>query len=226
MAIKSQESKRMSGLQEQKLETEEWRSVRGYTGFYLVSSLGRVQGILRGTILKPDESGKRSNPKKYWRVTLSKNGKTRRFGIHQLVARAFVGPQPKGKFPNHKDGDKKNNRATNLEWLTHQENMDHAKANGLIPRIFHILIETRINILDMYATGDYSTHDLGKIFQVSASSVKQILKRAKEQIGREVPYAIIASHTSRSFRENAAARKAAAEYSSRRHDGSNVPHIP
>lgn len=56
-------------------------------------------------------------------------GKTRT--VHRLIACAFV-PADSGKdFVNHKDGNKLNNRADNLEWVTRSENMQHAYDHGL-----------------------------------------------------------------------------------------------
>lgn len=52
--------------------------------------------------------------------------------VHRLVATKYI-PRPKGKnFVNHKDGDKTNNHAENLEWVTELENMYHAKMQGLL----------------------------------------------------------------------------------------------
>ena len=62
---------------------------------------------------------------------VSINGRPR--DVHRLVAECFV-PKPPGENleVNHKDGDKLNNRASNLEWTTHLENVRHAYRTGLI----------------------------------------------------------------------------------------------
>ena len=57
----------------------------------------------------------------------------RRKDVHRLVAECFV-PKPAGEGleVNHKDGDKLNNHASNLEWVSHLENVRHAYRTGLI----------------------------------------------------------------------------------------------
>ena len=112
----------------EELASEQWRDVIDFPG-YQVSNLGRVRRV-RVTILKPNSWGT-----DYARLTLYR-GKQRdkdfkSFGVHQLVARAFIGPKPDGHIPNHEDGNKWNNRTSNLAYKTHSENTQHAYDTGL-----------------------------------------------------------------------------------------------
>ena len=61
------------------------------------------------------------------------DGARKSFLIHRLVAMAHLDPVDNYRLydVNHKDGNKANNRVDNLEWVTHAENMKHARANGL-----------------------------------------------------------------------------------------------
>lgn len=117
-------------------DMEEWRAVEGFGGHYEVSSVGRVRSKDRlvinqgrtyriaGRVLKPQIGGKG-----YLFVPLCVDGKRALVLVHRLVAKAFQCPGA-GNLVNHKDLDKKNNRATNLEWSTPKENTAHAIAAG------------------------------------------------------------------------------------------------
>lgn len=110
---------------------ELWKPVVGYEGLYEVSNLGRVKSLPRkgtkGGLLTPSYS----NSKHYAHIPLTKNGELRTTSLHRVVASAFV-PNPENKSQvNHINGDKTNNRADNLEWVTNKENVDHAMETGL-----------------------------------------------------------------------------------------------
>lgn len=102
---------------------EEWREVPGYEGLYEVSDLGRIRR--NGKILKPfkDRYG-------YFQVSLCKNGIMRTFTIHRLVAYAFINNPNNYPEINHKDEDKTNNAVYNLEWCTHDYNMNYGTRNA------------------------------------------------------------------------------------------------
>lgn len=107
--------------------TELWKGIPGAPG-YQVSSLGRVLGKT-GLILKPH-----ADHKGYLRFQLFVGGRMKGFKAHRLVAEAFI-PLVDGKPQvNHKDFDKTNNRDSNLEWCSREENFAHAKSGGRFSR--------------------------------------------------------------------------------------------
>lgn len=123
------------------LPDEVWRGVVGYEGQYEVSNFGRVRSLSRvfydsigrlrpfpGQLLaaSPNSDG-------YPRVTLP--DPSRPLGqvivlIHQLVLTAFVGPCPLGMECCHGDGDRANNRLTNLRWDTRSANQQDTLRHG------------------------------------------------------------------------------------------------
>lgn len=103
-----------------------WVPIEGYEGLYEVSDGGDVRSLdrissnghtLSGVFLKQHD-----NAYGYMIVRLTKNGKAKTYSVHRLVAQAFV-PNPLGlSFVNHRDEDKTNNCASNLEWCTRSYN--------------------------------------------------------------------------------------------------------
>ena len=98
---------------------EIWKDVPGYVGLYKVSNYGRVKSIKKQLVLKICGSGNR-----YKTVALC-NGMRKTFRLHRLVAAAFI-PNPDNKpCVDHIDGDRANNHADNLRWVTVKENQNN-----------------------------------------------------------------------------------------------------
>lgn len=118
---------------------EQWRDVEGYEGYYQVSNFGRVESLGRDVInkwgtttWKPERILKGSvQSLGYCVVYFCVDSDEKVMRVHRLVAEAFI-PNPENKpHENHLDGDKQNNRVSNLEWCTPAENTAHAIENGL-----------------------------------------------------------------------------------------------
>lgn len=106
---------------------EEWKPIEKVNGVYSVSDMGRVRNNRTGLLLKPIKMAKG-----YVRVNLKVDGKEINAQIHRLVATAFI-PNPENKPEvNHKNGIHDDNRLSNLEWVTGEENRKHAYDTGLI----------------------------------------------------------------------------------------------
>lgn len=102
------------------------KDVVGYEGLYQVTEEGRVFSPSKGT----------SNPRGkfmkahldhcgYPTIILSKNRKKKNHSVHRLVAEAYLKKETDNLQVNHKDGNKLNNNASNLEWCTPSENCVH-----------------------------------------------------------------------------------------------------
>lgn len=63
-------------------------------------------------------------------LTLNKGQKSKSFRVHRLVAKFFVPGKSHGLVVNHIDGNRHNNHANNLEWVTPKQNMENASSRG------------------------------------------------------------------------------------------------
>jgi hypothetical protein len=100
---------------------EVWKDIPHYEGLYQVSNLGRIWSVRKQRTLKPAKA-----PNGYMRINLyAPNQKRKTESVHRLVAMAFVdNPEAKPQV-NHKNQDKEDNRAVNLEWATAKENINY-----------------------------------------------------------------------------------------------------
>ena len=109
---------------------EIWRPIYGYESLYEVSNLGRIRSY-HGKKKSSDGFiylNPTPTPQGYLVVTLYKNGKRSKKTVHTLVAEAFI--QNPNNYPcvNHKDENKQNNFACNLEWCTYAYNNAYGTA--------------------------------------------------------------------------------------------------
>ena len=103
---------------------EKWTEVLSNSN-YDVSNTGKVKRS------GSDKDCSVRDKKGYLAVDLYRDGRRKTERVHRLVAEAFV-PNPDNKPEvNHIDGNRYNNNASNLEWVTHKENVHHAWDNGL-----------------------------------------------------------------------------------------------
>lgn len=119
---------------------EEWKDIEGYEGLYQVSSLGRIKSLNHyasngvTTVLYKGKVLSQTTHNGYMIAHLSKNNVIKTVSVHRLVAEAFVKNPLNKSHVNHKDGNKSNNIASNLEWCTPRENLVHALETGLRKR--------------------------------------------------------------------------------------------
>ena len=121
---------------------KEWKNIKGYEKFYKVSNYGEVKSkrrvvydfvdgeiqptyVTKEKIMKPFDNGCG-----YLCVSLvDESGNRKNFYIHRLVADAFLENPNNLPQVDHIDYDRKNNKLTNLRWVTVKENAIHSNCN-------------------------------------------------------------------------------------------------
>lgn len=104
---------------------EIWKNIPDFEN-YKISNTGKVYSKKHGIILKAY-----TNLYGYSIVNLM-NGKIRKqMQVHRLVAKNFIPNYNKLPCVNHIDGNKQNNCATNLEWISYSDNQKHSYKIGL-----------------------------------------------------------------------------------------------
>lgn len=179
---------------------EEWRTIPDLDGNYLASNEGRIKrisyvsisvmknGHIRKSVL-PEKIlvGKKLSPKGYKRINLL--GKVE--FVHCLIALTFLGKKPKDMQVNHIDGNKLNNHINNLEYVTNQQNRDHAVKLNLHPNRTNGMgmpIEKCFIAFDMYNTERISQKKIGMRFGVCQQTIQKIFKQIRAGlITRQIP---------------------------------------
>lgn len=125
---------------------EIWKAINNYEDYYLISNKGRIKTVARyicysrngsnivarkkSAIMKPHISRHG-----YLHIYLKGGKICKDFSIHKLVAEAFIDNPDNLPTIDHIDGNKLNNKVTNLEWVSYKENNQRAYDLGLKRRI-------------------------------------------------------------------------------------------
>lgn len=110
-----------------------WRPVPGFEDVFLASPGGLVRSVRTGRLLR-----QRVHPNGYALISTRVGGRAGRAvcqRVHRLVAKAWVpGETVERRIVHHRNGDRLDNRACNLEWVTSSENSRYALASGAATR--------------------------------------------------------------------------------------------
>ena len=149
---------------------EEWKDVVGYEGIYFVSNLGKVKNRY-GLVLKSDieKAG-------YERLSLCRDSISKTTRVHVIVASAFIGKRPDSHHTDHIDSDRANNRADNLQYLTHRDNVSKGKmmSKSKTSRFIGVSWSTGGSCWVVYKSFNANDYLLGRFtrdFEVEASEL-------------------------------------------------------
>lgn len=154
-----------------KLQTNELiENIKGYEGLYSITNLGRVWSHRRKIWLIPG-----IDSKGYPNVKLSVYGKATTYKIHTMVARAFIDNPDNKPQINHKNGNKRDCRAINLEWVTARENLQHACDLGL-NKCFKLSYEDKVLACQLYSDHKIKQKRIASMLGVSPPAINYVIR--------------------------------------------------
>ena len=161
-------------------DSEEWKPVVGFESRYEVSNLGRVRAL-------PNRSHRALKivpQQKTWTGYLyaalrGDGGKDYSKAVHQLVLKAFVGPRPDKMVVCHNNGNKQDNRLSNLRWDTQSNNAKEAYTHGRVPVYGDRHGNTKLKDADVIVVRELLAQgkqgkELAEMFGVSQTTISEI----------------------------------------------------
>lgn len=171
---------------------EEWKPVVGFEGLYEVSDMGRVRSLDREIVDNSSGWHKQRSRKFQGKLLIPRNhtggyvqyilGHSKYVYAHRLVAVMFISNPKMYQEINHKDGNKKNNIVSNLEWVSRQGNADHAWKNGLIKstphktRLVKLTPEIVTEIKKIHSIGLLNYTDIARKYKVSINAISRAIR--------------------------------------------------
>lgn len=163
------------------MEKELWKPLtyhgEDFGDVYEISNTGKMRNKI-----SMKERRLNLNKQGYLHCVISR-GRKRKIAIkiHRAVAENFVVGNSCGLVINHKDGNKQNNNADNLEFVTTAENNLHARINGLVRdclgcdnHMSYFSPEDIREIRKMYSSGQYKVKQIAIIFNTNLSVIYKI----------------------------------------------------
>lgn len=125
------------------MEEETMKPIDEFEGYYITNMgrvlCNRVSNRCKDGSMHEIKQKCGHNKQKYLNVICCNNNEQRTFMVHRLVAQYFVPGYFEGAVVNHIDGDNRNNKASNLEWITQRENIHKSyKTSHMGPRRHYI----------------------------------------------------------------------------------------
>lgn len=120
---------------------DKWKPISETNGKYFIDYQGNVLSLQTGS--SPRLLKQKTDRAGYKTVILSIGGKRVTRFVHRLVAAAFVSNPLDKPYVNHKNGKKTDNRCSNLEWVSHSENIKHAYDTGLLKAVGKKVIDRK-----------------------------------------------------------------------------------
>lgn len=165
------------------MSDEVWRPIGGFEGRYEVSSLGRVRSLRERASRRDRERQEPlvmklgTKPNGYRYVVLG-SGKSRRTAtIHRLVLETFIGPAGE-REASHLDGDRGNNRLSNLAWETRDENhrrkIGHGTSHAGEGNQNAALTESDVREIRRRGAAGESPAQIAPDFPVTRSGVREV----------------------------------------------------
>jgi hypothetical protein len=159
---------------------ENWKSIPSWEGRYDVSDLGNIRSLsYRGVKRKEPLIMKASfNDWGYLQIALFDRRWKKHYRVASLVLLAFVGPRPKGKEVSHLDGNKTNNKLSNLRYETARENQHRLKEHGTCQygemNPFHKLTSQDVLEIRSLKKLGFSLSNLAAKYKVNPSHISRI----------------------------------------------------